>query len=78
MNQRISTHKSLQLTALQNITSVLLKWASNLLYSQDYFIISQKVKEEDLREPLKIAFITRTSEIFSALAEGQNRHRHSR
>jgi hypothetical protein len=31
----------------------------------------------ELRGTLKIAFVTRTSEIFSALAEGQNRHRHS-
>ena len=30
-----------------------------------------------LREPLKIAFVTRTSEIFSGKAEGQNRRRRS-
>jgi hypothetical protein len=29
------------------------------------------------RVPLKIAFVTRTSEIFSGKAEGQNRRRHS-
>jgi len=30
-----------------------------------------------IREPLKIAFVTRTCEIFSGKAEGQNRRRHS-
>ncbi len=30
-----------------------------------------------LREPLKIAFVTRTSEIFSGKAEGQNRRKRS-
>jgi hypothetical protein len=30
-----------------------------------------------IKEPQKIAFVTRTSEIFSGKAEGQNRRRHS-
>jgi hypothetical protein len=40
-------------------------------------VTSQAELFYNYRGPLKIAFVTRTCEIFSGKAEGQNRRRHS-